>query len=156
MRRCSTSTRDAAEKYLFNEALQLMQNDLTADLIATTLRNVQGANLRSLQDVRRHGERVATFSPRVEQLRLEEKRYLYDTLYTCETLEAEHRKAEHVIEMIFGFYLEDPSRMPQGYVEAEQPRGPAPRVIADYIAGMTDSFILQQFWGASRARRQGA
>ncbi len=159
MREAYAQVRDehpnAAEKFLFHEALQMMQKDLTADLVGNTLRNVQGANLRSLQDVRRHGERVATFSPRVEQLRLEEKRYLYDTLYTCETLEAEHRKAEHVIEMIFGFYLEDPSRMPQGYVEQSSREG-LPRVIADYIAGMTDSFILQQFWGASRARRQGA
>src|ERR1700744_6458392 len=77
----------AEEKFLFNEALQLMQNILTDDLIATTARNVKAIGAESLGDVRRHPVRLAVFSPEVEAQRLQEKRYLYDTLYTCEPLE---------------------------------------------------------------------
>src|SRR6202522_1890627 len=73
-------------KFLFNEALQLMQNVLTDDLIATTLANARAIGATCLDDVRDHGARLATFSPLAESQRLQEKRYLYDTLYTCNAL----------------------------------------------------------------------
>ena len=135
------------QKFLFHEALQRMQRELTEDLIATTLRKVREAGLKTLEDVRHYKQRVAVFSDAVEAQRLEEKRYLYDTLYTCDTLEAEHDKAAQVVSTLFAWYMESPQRMPAGYVEEAQEQGLA-RVVADYIAGMTDSFILQQFWAA--------
>ena len=139
-------------KFLFHEALQWMQDELTADLIRTTAEQVRRGGLCSVAEVRRHGERVAVFSPEMEEMRREEKRYLYDTLYTCPTLEAEHNKAENVVNTLFEFYLKHPERMPPGYLEESATEG-LPRVVADYIAGMTDSFILQQFWTASKLRR---
>ena len=85
------------EKFLFNEALQLMQNVLTDDLIETTSRNAGDLGAECLADIRQHPTRLALFSPQVETERLQEKRYLYDTLYTCEPLETEHDKAEEVV-----------------------------------------------------------
>jgi len=141
-----------SQKFHFHEALQLMQNELTRDLIETTAANVMQRRLRSLEDVRQCGERVATFSPLVESQRLQEKEYLYANLYTCDTLEAEHAKAENVVTMLFRFYMEEPSHLPAGYEDEIAVDG-LPRVVADYIAGMTDNYILQQFWMASKARR---
>jgi dGTPase len=141
------------EKFLFNEALQLMQNILTDDLIETTARNVHAIGAQSLADVRRHPERLATFSPQVEAERLQEKRYLYDTLYTCEALENEHDKAEAVVTALFDFWINDPEELPSGYFDEVQDEGLA-RVVADYIAGMTDSFILLQYAQIKRAVRR--
>ncbi len=135
------------EKFLFHEALQRMQKQLTEDLITTTIRNARGAGMETLEDVRSYKQRVAVFSDEMEAQRLQEKRYLYDTLYTCDTLEAEHDKAAQVVSTLFAWYMESPQRMPAGYVVEAQEQGLA-RVVADYIAGMTDSFILQQFWAA--------
>src|SRR5271154_787662 len=59
------------EKYLFNEALQLMQNILTDDLIETTGRNALASGVESLEDIRRHPARLAQFSPQVETERLQ-------------------------------------------------------------------------------------
>src|SRR5246500_2912640 len=64
------------EKYLFNEALQLMQNILTDDLMETTARNVLAIGADCLADFRCHPARLALFSPEVEAERLQEKRYL--------------------------------------------------------------------------------
>jgi dGTPase len=130
-------------KFLFNEALQLMQNTLTDDLIATTRQNVQAIGANSLADIRRHPSRLALFSPQAQAERLQEKRYLYDTLYTCEALENEHEKAEQVVTQLFDYWINDPEELPLSYFE-EVPNESLPRVVADYIAGMTDSFILQQ------------
>jgi dGTPase len=140
------------EKFLFNEALQLMQNVLTDDLIETTGRNTQAIGAECLADVRRHPTRLARFSPQVEAERLQEKRYLYDTLYTCEPLETEHDKAEEVVTALFEHWINDPEELPVGHFEAVQNEGLA-RVVADYIAGMTDSFILLQYAQIKRAVR---
>ncbi len=139
-------------KFLFHEALQWMQSELTADLIQTTAGQVARAGLSSVEQVRQHPERVAVFSPETEAMRREEKRYLFNVLYTCPTLEAEHQKAANVVTTLFHFYMQQPERMPAGYLEESEAEG-LPRVVADYIAGMTDSFILQQFWMASKLRR---
>lgn len=145
---------NAEQKFLFHEALQRMQRELTTDLIENTARNVKESRVSTLDDVRKHSARLATFSPAVEEQRMEEKRYLYASLYTCDTLEAEHDKAEEVVRTLFNWYMDDAERMPAGYVEQMEEWGQA-RVVADYIAGMTDNFILQQFWTA-KSRTRGA
>ena len=141
------------EKFLFNEALQLMQNILTDDLIETTARNSLAIGASSLADVRRHPRRLALFSPQVEAERLQEKRYLYDTLYTCEPLETEHEKAEEVVTALFDHWINDPEELPVSHFEEVENEGLA-RVVADYIAGMTDSFILLKYAQIKRALRR--
>jgi dGTPase len=140
------------EKFLFNEALQLMQNVLADDLIETTGCNALAIGADCLGDVRRHPTRLALFSPQVEAERLQEKRYLYDTLYTCEPLETEHDKAEEVVTTLFDHWINDPEELPVSHFEEVQSQGLA-RVVADYIAGMTDSFILLQYAQIKRAVR---
>ena len=139
-------------KYLFNEALQWMQNALTKDLIENTRMNLAAHGLTTLAAVRAYPERVATFSPAVEAERLQEKRYLYETLYTCPALEREHDKAEEVVTELFDFWVAHPEDLPEGYQEEIAADG-LPRVVADYIAGMTDAYILQQYAGVKRRPR---
>ena len=141
------------EKYLFHEALQLMQNILTDDLIANTMANVEAIGAQSIDDIRQHPRRLAVFSPEIESQRLEEKRYLYNTLYTCEPLEREHAKAEEVVTALFNFWINDPEELPAGHFQDIEAEGLA-RVVADYIAGMTDSFILEQYAQVKRAVRR--
>lgn len=141
------------EKFLFNEALQLMQNTLTDDLIATTWANTKAIGATCLTDIREYGKRLSVFSPRAESERLQEKRYLYETLYTCDALENEHDKAEEVVTALFDYWINDPGELPAGYFEEIESEGLA-RVVADYIAGMTDSFILLQYAQIKRAVRR--
>lgn len=140
-------------KFLFNEALQLMQNTLTDDLIATTLTNARAIAAVTLDDIRDHPARLASFSPLAESQRLQEKRYLYDTLYTCEDLSREHDKAAEVVTALFNFWMDEPQELPLGHYEQIEAEGLA-RVVADYIAGMTDSFILLQYAQVKRAIRR--
>ena len=141
------------DKYLFHEALQLMQNTLTDDLIANTRANLETHSLATLDDIRHHKSRIATFSSAVESERLQEKKYLYDHLYTCPELTIEHDKAEEVVTALFDFWMDNPSDLPEGYV-AEIPNEGLPRVVADYIAGMTDAYILLQYAEVKRRPRR--
>jgi dGTPase len=145
---------DAEEKYIFHDALQAMQKTLILDLIQTTAANVERAGVSSLANIRALDHRVAVFSPEAEAQRLQEKRYLYDTLYTCPALELEHTKAEEVIKELFEFWVSEPEELPESYVEDVKTEGLA-RVVADYIAGMTDNFILLQYAEVRRRVRLG-
>ena len=140
-------------KFLFNEALQSMQDALTADLIQTTLANTQAIGATSLDQVRGHALRLANFSSLAESQRQQEKRYLYDTLYTCKALSIEHEKAEEVVTALFNFWIDEPQELPSGYIEEIETQGLA-RVVADYIAGMTDSYILLQYAQVKRTIRR--
>jgi dGTPase len=92
------------------------------------------------------------FSAQAESERLQEKKYLYDTLYTCHELELEHTKAEEVITELFNFWYHDPEELPDAYIADIESQG-LPRVIADYLAGMTDNFILLQYANVMRRVR---
>ena len=145
--------RGTEEKFLFHEALQWMQNHFADDLVEATRAGVQAVGATSLEDIRRQPMRLARFSPEVEEQRLTEKRYLYDTLYSCPELTLEHDKAEEVVKMLFAFWFESPEDLPQGYIDEIPGEGLA-RVISDYIAGMTDNFILLQYALAKRVVRR--
>ena len=144
----------AEEKYIFHDALQAMQKTLTFDLIETTVANVALAGAHSLAEIRALDRRLAVFSEQAEAERREEKRYLYETLYTCPALEFEHAKAEEVITELFEFWMEDPEELPDSYFADADSEG-LPRVIADYIAGMTDNFILMKYADVRRRVRSG-
>ena len=134
----------AEERYVFHDALQAMQKRLVRDLIENTARRVRESGATDLAGVRAVPERLAVFSPSVEQERMEEKRYLFETLYTCPALQREHQKAEDVITELFAYWAALPEELPEAYFAEIESEGVA-RVIADYIAGMTDHYILLQF-----------
>ncbi len=157
--RCFSAVRQAhpgaEEKYVFHDALQAMQKRLVMDLIENTARNVRQSGAEDLPGIRALGRRVAVFSPAVEAERREEKQFLYDALYTCKDLEREHDKAEDVVTELFEFWAREPEELPEAYFAEIESEGLA-RVIADYIAGMTDNFILLQFAEVRRRVRAQA
>ncbi len=145
---------DAEEKYIFHDALHAMQKTLILDLIETTAANVRQSGAKTLADIRAMPDRVAVFSPQAEAERVEEKQYLYETLYTCPALALEYSKAEEVVKELFEFWVNEPEELPEAYFEDVKTEGLA-RVVADYIAGMTDNFILLQFAEMRRRVRSG-
>jgi len=145
---------EAEEKYVFHDALQAMQKTLVLDLIRTTRENVAAVGAKSLKDIRGCGQRLAVFSVQAEAERMQEKRYLYDTLYTCAALDLEHSKAGEVVTELFEFWVNEPGELPEAYFAEIESEGLA-RVVADYIAGMTDNFILLQYADVRRKVRSG-
>lgn len=134
----------ATEKLLANETLKRILGALVDDLITTTHRQLKAANIQSLADIRNAPARLAGFSDAVEAERAAAKRYLYQYLYQSEELEAAHVEAEGVIKALFHCWTAQPSLLPSSCA-ADLAIDGAPRTVADYIAGMTDQFILTQY-----------
>ena len=58
-------------------------------------------------------------------------------------LERDKRQAEQVISEMFAFFIKSPQQLPASYQEKTL-REPLHRIVCDYVAGMTDSYILEQ------------
>jgi len=131
------------EKLKFNEALRRILDCLVSDLIQNTRANIQAAGVHSVEDVRACPRRLVGFSPAMDKQRRQTKTFLYDTLYYSPALDAEKKDGERVIRELFKFWMARPESLPTSYQEkaAEEP---LPRIICDYIAGMTDNYINQQ------------
>ena len=134
----------ASEKLKFNEALKRMLDLMVTDLIETTRVNLERAFATSLEDVRKFPLRLAAFSPEVEDLRRETKQFLYDNLYYSSPLRPEKLDADRVITGLFQFWMKNPDTLPPSYQEQANLE-PLHRVICDYIAGMTDNYVLEQY-----------
>ena len=133
---------DLTEKLLFQETLKLMLNALADDLIMDTGRRVRQHGIQDLEGIRGAPERLAGFSTEMEQHRREAKEFLYRNLYLCDDLKRAHEQAAQVIADLFAAWMGDPTLLPPSYANQVDEEG-APRVIADYIAGMTDHFVLE-------------
>jgi len=132
----------APEKLLFQESLKRMLNALADDLAGETARRVRAYGVTDLQGIRQAPERLAAFSTGMEGFRREAKEFLYQNLYLCDDLKRAHQQAAQVIADLFAVWMADPASLPPSYTSQIEAEG-APRVIADYIAGMTDHFVLE-------------
>jgi dGTPase len=131
------------DKLKLNETLKRVLNRFVGDLIANTRARIEQAGIKTLEGLRNHEERLAAFSPEVEAERKQAKEFLYEHLYFSTTLAPEKDDAERVVSELFAFWMKNPTSLPHNYQE-QSTREPLPRVICDYIAGMTDHFIFEQ------------
>ena len=135
---------DVPEKLKFNEALKGVFNRLAGDLITNTEARLKRARIDTLADVRLNQDRIAAFSPEVESERKQIKDFLYENLYYSPSLAGEKDDAEQIITELFAFWMKNPSSLPHNYHEKAQTEF-LPRVVCDYIAGMTDHFIIERY-----------
>ena len=129
------------EKLKFNEAVKRMLNHLVGGLIGQTRANLAAAGVHGLDDVRRAPQRLVALGPADEEERRQAKDFLYRNLYFSAALLPEKEQAERVVRELFAYWMERPEALPPSYQEKAR-REPRARVVCDYIAGMTDNFIL--------------
>jgi dGTPase len=131
------------EKLKFNEAAKRVLDYLATDLIENTRAKAASSRARSVEDVRREARRIAGFSAVVTTKNAELKRFLTARLYSHPTIVGDRERSVEALGELFEFYMAHPEAMPKGYAELAQHR-PRHRVVCDYIAGMTDHYLLRQ------------
>lgn len=142
-------------KLKFNEALKRVLDVLATDLIETTKRRVEDSRAVSVDDIRGAPKRLAGFSEECARRNAGLKRFLFVHIYDRPEITEDRDRSVRYLEELFHFYLTSPRSMPLSYEELART---APRhvVVCDYIAGMTDQFLLRQHrerLGASAAAR---
>jgi dGTPase len=130
-------------KLKFNEALKRVLNSLVTDLIEETQRQVDASGVQTVEDVRSSPKRLAAFSAEVARNNAGLKHFLNSNVYSLPAIAEERERSVAALDALFSFFLEHPDRMPRQYAALAQTT-PAHRVVCDYIAGMTDHFLLRQ------------
>lgn len=131
--------RDRRLRELIRGQIGLMVNDL----VAQTRENTRG--LHSIEEIRAAGRPLASFSPElaVEERKL--KRFMYERLYYHPDQVAAAESARQVISKLFSALSQDNSLLPESWLETLPEFEPGrSRHIADFIAGMTDRYAIDQ------------
>ena len=126
-----------------HETIRRIVNAQVNDLIESARRRIKSLDLRDLADVRMRGHGVAAFSEEMSKRNVELKAFLMRRMYRNERvvhLEAEARKT---ITALYEVYVADPGLLPVHVARREEIDG-RPRMVCDYISGMTDRFIVEQ------------
>jgi dGTPase len=132
----------AAPKVVVYEALRRMLDALVTDLIEEVRRRVAALGAESISDIRRAPQRLAALSPQMEAERSAAKQFLYARLYNSPDMDEVHARAEDVVAELFHHLMGEPTLLPEDH-QAQIPTEGLARTVADYIAGMTDSYIVQ-------------
>jgi dGTPase len=139
----------AAERLAVSDALRQMLDMLVTDLLYQVRAAVTALGATTLEEIRRAPGRLAALSPPIEAERARTKAFLYARLYNSPDMEEVHAYAERVVEELFAMLVATPELMPADH-RAQIPAEGLARTVADYIAGMTDSYI-QELW--TRAKK---
>jgi dGTPase len=140
------ATPGAEPRVLRYQTVIRMIDAMSTDLMHNLATEIDRAGVTSVEDVRRAGRALASFSPAIAPQVLELKQVMAEKLYRHYRVSRMTDKAGRVLARLFEAYMSEPRQMPAHVLaRAERDREPIPRAVADYIAGMTDRFALDEY-----------
>jgi dGTPase len=127
----------------FSEALRHVLDLLATDLISHTQLRISESAVKSVDDVRRMPSRMVGLSEAAHAENKLLKTFLIAHIYSNPLITEDCSRSIRCLEELFMYYLLQPNTMPQTHEEmaSETPRHV---IVCDYIAGMTDQFLLRQ------------
>jgi dGTPase len=85
-------------------------------------------------------------SPHMEEAMKGLRIWMFNNVYKNEIPKAEEGKAQHLIVMLFQYYMDNPDKLPEEYRNFMEIQGVSKeRAVCDYIAGMSDSYSIVKF-----------
>ena len=128
------------ERRTIHETIRRMFGIAVDDLIAETERRLAREAPADIEAVRQAGSMLVGFSDELRTRHLAMKQFLREHLYRHPRVRAMTDKARLIVGALFAAYMDAPGRLPGDYQARIDTCDPLPRVVADYIAGMTDRF----------------
>jgi dGTPase len=128
------------------QAVRRLIDWMVSDLADTLHARLEREGIDSLAAVRRVKPRLVEFSDAMAERHRTLKAFLYDRLYHHHRVTRMTQKADRIMSALFEVYMQEPRQLPPHVTRRTQEEGETmPRVIADYIAGMTDRFALEEY-----------
>jgi dGTPase len=139
---------DIEEPRLIHEAIRRLIDRMVNDLVAETRTRIAAARVTSADDIRALGRPVASFSDAMRANDRALRAFLMERMYRHYRVRRMQAKANRVVSELYAFFCADPLCLPTEWrAQARTPNDAATaRTVADYIAGMTDRFALDEHW----------
>jgi dGTPase len=144
---------EVAQKYpgldeprLIHESIRRMIDRMVRDLVGETRARLADAGVKSADDVRALGRPVAAFSEGMRDNDRALKRFLYERMYRHYRVNRMSHKARRVVRELFQLFGAEPECLPSEWRAAAScgDAAASARTVADYLAGMTDRFALDE------------
>ena len=135
-----------------------------ADMLDETVRRIEAAKVRTLDDVRASSEILVGFSPELRKLKAGLERFLRSRVYCHHRVLRMTANGKRILQALFSEYVRSPQLLPEKHLRrwtgADTIAGPPPpdwrtanrqplssleRVVGDYLAGMTDRYAQLEY-----------
>jgi dGTPase len=130
-----------------HEALRRVFGRMVEDVIAVARNRLDAARPQSVADIRDLGTTVIRFSKPLYQELKAVRGFLFTRMYRAPSVMVERARVTETINGLFPLFMERPDLLPtewQADIAAVQGDVDLARIVADYVAGMTDRFALQE------------
>lgn len=131
-----------------HETIRRMINRVVIDLIEESARRITASGVRDIEEARAAGSALIAYSEPVREELFVLQRFLREHLYSHHQVRRMSRKAARIVRELFAAFMDDTRLLPpqdQARLEAAgSERAQAARVVADYIAGMTDRYAIDE------------
>ncbi len=134
-----------------HETIRRMIGEQVIDLIKTSRSLLEEDKPQNIEDIRNQSKELISFSDEMKNHNQELKTFLRKNLYYHHKVYRMTRKAHQVIEALFTIFMEDIRLLPPEHQElanqalAENGKTGQARIIADYVAGMTDRYATLEY-----------
>ncbi|MBX3596176.1 MAG: deoxyguanosinetriphosphate triphosphohydrolase [Rhizobiaceae bacterium] len=130
-----------------HELVRRQITEMVEDVIANTRVNIARLKPLSADEVRSAGETLVCFSFSMSAQEKQLKQFLYANLYRNPAVMRVREQAEAVVRDLFNAFFDRPQSMPESWhtLPADASDERRARHIADYLAGMTDTYALKEY-----------
>ncbi len=131
---------------LIYEVVRKLMGDLINSLLQQTHYNLQKEKITTVEDIRHLSYPIIDFTEETKECIKEIRQFLYNRVYRHNKLVVLALKGQKIIKELFEAYVNNIDLLPPSWkgliLENENAKG---SIIADYIAGMTDRFAIQEY-----------
>lgn len=139
---------DIPSRRAIYETIRRMINQVVTDLIENSRSRIAQSGVKDIDAVRRHPEALIAYTPEVAEKSRELKRFLRQNLYAHERVTRMMGEAVKIVRQLFEAFMREPGVLPSQYqdkLRQQNEAGERARIIADYIAGMTDRYAVREY-----------
>jgi dGTPase len=117
---------------------------MVSDVLRATSERIAAEQLNSVEQIQTHPQNIVRYSEDQARRNRTLKDFLYQNMYYHYRVVRMKERAEHFIQRLFQAYIKEPRQLPQPYQARVEKQG-VHRVVADYIASMTDRSALLEY-----------
>jgi len=129
------------EDILISRVISSIIAMMIEDFCAQTTKNIKKFKIKTVNDVKKFKGTIADFSEDMKIIIKELRQFLFENFYLNPMIEAFTLKGKWMIKKLFEYYYKNPKSFPKN----TKKKTDRTIVIKDYIAGMTDRFLIQEF-----------
>ena len=133
------NTKNFRREIIINQIVRELINVMVVDVINTTNRNLKKYNPQSIKDIYKQDHLIVDFSDKMKKVDMQIKDFLRHNMYNHKKVIINTNKGKRIIKVLFNYL----SKNPKKYINEELlKKEPKERVVADFIAGMTDRYAI--------------